>query len=115
MATSRGEAFLTDREGGEVVSRLDRASLDTLASTTGGAFLATFEHATPLEEQESGARGFGFTGGKVNRYKEGLLRIEKPGFQTVERRILFREGEMELKVRLPKAREPETSAPDPVE
>lgn len=50
VATTSGEVFLRDDQGQEVISRMDRASLDTLASRTGGAFLATFEHVTPLEE-----------------------------------------------------------------
>jgi len=45
-----GVSFLRDSEGVEVVSRLDRDSLDAIAEVSGGAFLTTSDVATPLEE-----------------------------------------------------------------
>ncbi len=44
------ESFLLDKEGEEVVTRMDRTSLERIAETTGGAFLTVEEHPTPLEE-----------------------------------------------------------------
>ena len=44
-----GERFLADKEGAEVVTRMDRASLRRLAEETGGNFLAVDEDPTPLE------------------------------------------------------------------
>ena len=45
-----GETFLKDREGNEVISRMDAASLTKLAHITGGEFLSVDQHPTPLEE-----------------------------------------------------------------
>jgi Ca-activated chloride channel family protein len=44
------EGFLTTARGAEIVTRLDPATLLTLADTTGGIFLATSESPTPLED-----------------------------------------------------------------
>ena len=44
------EQFLRDAEGAEVVTRLDDASLQTLARITGGEYLSTEMSATPLED-----------------------------------------------------------------
>lgn len=42
--------FLRDSEGHEVITRLDRTSLEALALKTGGAFLSAVESPTPLED-----------------------------------------------------------------
>ena len=42
--------FLTDEQGAEVVTQLDRGSLESIANLSGGAFLTTSDSATPLEE-----------------------------------------------------------------
>ncbi|MEM7308187.1 MAG: VWA domain-containing protein [Planctomycetota bacterium] len=44
------EAFLRDKEGSEVVTRMDRQSLARVAEVTGGEFLTVDEHPAPLEE-----------------------------------------------------------------
>jgi Ca-activated chloride channel family protein len=44
------ETFLRDEEGNEVVTRLDRPSLEALATSTGGAYLSASESPTPLED-----------------------------------------------------------------
>ncbi len=44
------ESFLVDPDGAEVVSRLDGTTLETLAETTGGAYLSTENSPTPLED-----------------------------------------------------------------
>ncbi|MCK6447287.1 MAG: VWA domain-containing protein [Planctomycetes bacterium] len=44
------ESFLRDREGKEVVSAMDVASLTALAEATGGTFLASTQSPTPLSE-----------------------------------------------------------------
>jgi Ca-activated chloride channel family protein len=50
LVDERGEErFLVDKDGAEVVSRMDRESLRRLAQETGGEFLAIDEHPTPLE------------------------------------------------------------------
>ena len=63
-----GEAFLTDKQGAEVVTRMDRDSLRQLAEKTGGEFLAVDEHPTPLEalyeKRISRYEGREFVGGK---------------------------------------------------
>ncbi len=44
------QGFLRDREGQEVVTRLDGATLRALAETTGGEYLSTENSPTPLED-----------------------------------------------------------------
>lgn len=44
------EGFLRDPAGNEIVTRLDPATLETLAESTGGMFLSTEQSPTPLEE-----------------------------------------------------------------
>ena len=56
------------------------------------------EYATPLEENESDARVLGFGGAVVLEYHEGVLRFEKEGFATVERRVRFKNGRIQLHV-----------------
>ena len=62
---------------------------------------APLTYALPLRETESDATVLGFGGKVVRKYKEGILRFEKPGFQTVERRIRFHEGETTITVEMP--------------
>lgn len=51
LVNERGEeSFLEDESGAEVLSRLDRATLEQVAATTGGAYLSVEESATPLED-----------------------------------------------------------------
>jgi Ca-activated chloride channel family protein len=44
------ESFLRDAEGKEVVTRLEPATLEELARSTGGEFLSTLASGTPLED-----------------------------------------------------------------
>jgi Ca-activated chloride channel family protein len=69
LVNERGEeAFLVDDGGVEVLSRLDRATLENVAATTGGAYLSVEESATPLEElyaeRITGLEGRALEGGK---------------------------------------------------
>jgi hypothetical protein len=56
------------------------------------------EYVSPLEEDESNAKVLGFGGAIVLEYHEGVLRFEKEGFATVERRVRFKNGTIELHV-----------------
>ena len=67
------ETFLTDPDGNEVVTRLERASLETLARTTGGAYLSAEESPTPLEDL----------------YRARLTRIEGRETEGGERRVPY--------------------------
>ena len=49
IADERG-GFVTDEAGSEVVSALDGSTLERIAETTGGAYLAATQNALPLEE-----------------------------------------------------------------
>ena len=58
-------------------------------------------YVSPLEESESNAKVLGFGGAVVLEYHEGLLRFEKEGFATVERRVRFRKGKIGIHVTMP--------------
>lgn len=50
VVDARGKpGFLTDEQGAEVVTKLDRDSLEKVANLSNGAFLTTSDSATPLE------------------------------------------------------------------
>ena len=53
-----------------------------------------------LRETESDATILGVGGKVVRKYKEGVLRFEKPGFETAERRVRLAEGTTEVQVDL---------------
>lgn len=59
------------------------------------------EYSSPLEERESGGTLFGVGAGVVREYHSGLVRVEKEGFATVERRVRFQNGRVVVDVRLP--------------
>ena len=40
------------------------------------------------------------------KYKEGVVRFVKPGFETVERRFRFQDGEVRIQVKMPKVENP---------
>lgn len=61
---------------------------------------APLTYESPLEEEESSAKVLGFGGGVVREYHEGVLRFEKEGFETIERRVRFRDGKVEVHARL---------------
>lgn len=65
------EGFLRDREGKEVVSAMDVASLSALAQATGGAFLASTQSPTPLSEL----------------YQKRVRGLESRVFQSGEERV----------------------------
>lgn len=67
------EAFLCDDDGNEVVTRLDRASLEALATTTGGAYLSASESPTPLEDL----------------YRARISRLEGRASEGGERRVPY--------------------------
>ncbi len=49
LPTAQGERFLVDREGREVISRLDEPGLAWLAEATGGSYVAARETDAPLD------------------------------------------------------------------
>lgn len=63
---------------------------------------APLTYSSPLSETESDARVLGFGGKVVRKYKDGVIRFEKPGFETVERHVRFQDGELKMKVSMPK-------------
>ena len=56
------------------------------------------EYTTPLEEREGGAAIFGVL--VVRRYGDGVVRVVKEGFATIERHIRFKDGEVQVNVKL---------------
>lgn len=71
----------------------------------GFAFLgnAPLEYSSLLEERESGGTILGIGAGVMRKYKEGIVRIEKEGFEPVERHVRFVDGEVKLAVQLEKS------------
>ncbi len=71
------------------------------------------EFASPLEEEESGGAallGIGVT--RVRRYEQGVLRFEKRGYEPVEQRVLFEEGQRLIDVELHRVEAPPSSPDD---
>jgi len=65
-------------------------------------------YTSPLEEMESGGTVLGLGGGVVRKYLDGVLRIEKEGFETAERHMRFQDGKVTIHVKLEKkANEPQ--------
>ena len=62
---------------------------------------APFTYTLPLHETESDATVLGVGGKVVLKYKEGIVRFEMPGFQSVERHVRFREGDVRVEVAMP--------------
>ena len=60
-------------------------------------------YVSPLRETESDATLFGVGAKVVLKYKDCVVRFVKPGFETVERHVLFQEGEVRVQVKLPRA------------
>ncbi len=58
------------------------------------------EYCSPLEERESGATFMGVGVAVDRKYAVGVLRIEKDGYETIERRVRFKDGEVEVKLKL---------------
>lgn len=72
---------------------------------------APLTYTSLLHEIESDATVLGIGGKVVLKFRDGVLRFEKPGFQTVERHVRFQEGEVRLEVELPEAEAPPSEAP----
>lgn len=70
LAGEVGEAYLTDRQGGEVISALDATSLRRITNATGGAFV------------EAGAT----SNALVSLYDERILPLAKKAFEVESRR-----------------------------
>lgn len=70
-------------------------------------------YSSPLKEFESDATIMGFGGQVVLRYKEAVLRFEKPGHATVERHVRFEDGEMIVQVEMPESESSENGAAVP--
>ena len=68
------------------------------------------KHSALLEETESGGTVLGFGAKVVLEYDEGVVRIEKAGYETVERRLKLEDGEVKLRVRLNPAAAPDEQA-----
>jgi Ca-activated chloride channel family protein len=66
-------AFLRDPDGNEVVTKLERASLERLARSTGGEFLSAEQSPTPLEDL----------------YRARVARIEGREIESGERRVPY--------------------------
>jgi hypothetical protein len=66
-------AFLRDPDGNEVVTRLERESLERLARSTGGEFLSAEQSPTPLEDL----------------YRARVARIEGREIESGERRVPY--------------------------
>lgn len=58
------------------------------------------EYSSDLEEHESGVSVFGVGAKVVRQFGDGVIRIEKDGFETVERTVHFKDGEVDLDLRL---------------
>ena len=58
------------------------------------------EHKTLLEEVESGGTFFGLGAKVVLAWDEGVVRVEKAGYEPVERRIKLKDGEVKVNVEL---------------
>jgi hypothetical protein len=63
-------------------------------------------YTSPLRETESDATVLGIGGKVVLKYKEGILRFKKPGFETVERYVRFLDGEVSIDVDMPRLTAP---------
>lgn len=64
---------------------------------------APLTYTSLLRETESDATIFGVGGRVVLKFRDGVLRFEKPGFETVERHVRFVDGEVRVEVELPPA------------
>jgi len=61
---------------------------------------APLEYITPLSESETETSDLGTESDVLVRYNECVVRFEKPGFKTVERRVRFHDGVMNVKVEM---------------
>ena len=82
---------------GPVAGDVDQESIDESFLLLGTAPL---EYTLPLEEKESGASAFGIGFEVVRRYDEGVLRIQKNGYRTQERRIRLEDGDVRIVIEL---------------
>ncbi|MCZ6596195.1 MAG: VWA domain-containing protein [Planctomycetota bacterium] len=108
LRSDGGEGFLRDREGEEVVTRLDRASLERIASLTGGEYLGVEEHPTPLEELYA-ARIARIEGREL---VGGMERVPRDRFQwALALALACMLGETGLRERRPRVRDPRERDP----
>ena len=68
------------------------------------------EYTTLLEETESGGAVMGVGAAVVLKYEEGLLRVEKNGFEVAMRHMLIRDGKVTVHVELEPEAAPESTA-----
>lgn len=61
---------------------------------------APLVYTSPLEERDGGVSVLGVGGAVVLEYDEGVLRFEKEGFESVERRVRFRKGRVRVEVQM---------------
>ena len=58
-------------------------------------------YTTPLRATESDATLLGVGGKVVLKFDDGVLRFEKPGYETIEQHVRFHDGDTTLEVALP--------------
>ena len=106
MATPEGSrVFLSLRGERAYTGKLGPIKGDVKAESFEEDFIligtAPMTYELPLRETESDATILGVGGKVVLKYKEGVLRFVKPGFQTVERHVRFSDGETRVVVEMP--------------
>ena len=69
-------------------------------------------YESPLTETESDATFLGFGGRVKLKYKEGVIRFERPGYDTVERHFRFQDDELRLWIEMNKVEETTERAVD---
>lgn len=57
---------------------------------------APLQHSTPIEEVESDATIMGVGGKVILKYREGVLRFEKAGFEPFEQRVRIEDGKIKV-------------------